>query len=186
MRVLIVSLSVILAALRPAHVAAGVTWSLGAHASLSRVSGDVEDSGTSATVGLGSSVLTYQPSLRLALGTDRHGHDVVFDSGLLVLDQGGSTLSLYVVSAGYQWAARPRWRTSPILGANVGLYHEGSDVASTSELLLGIGAGLRHVVGDNHGALRAEFRWERLTADHDTGRPKLTTIGARLGFDLWL
>jgi len=166
--------------------APALDWSLGAHLGAAVVSSDVEGSGNSSLVALSSNVLSYQPSLRVAVGTERHAHDLSFDTGLFVLDEGGVTLRLMVGMINYQWTARPRWGTSPFVNAGLGLYHEGSELRASTSGVQALGIGVRHVVRDEHGALRAEFRWERLGVDHDVGRPTLTTLGVRLGFDLWM
>ena len=179
-------LGIFLASLLPVASADGATWSLGAHLGAGVLSSDVEGSGNSSVVGLSSNVLTYQPSLRLAAGTPRHAHEIALDTGLLLLDEGGDPLRLLVGTLNYQWSMRSRWRTSPIASAGLGLYHEGTELRSTTSATFGLGVGVRHVVRDEHGALRAEFRWDYLRAAHETGRPNLTTLGVRLGFDLWM
>jgi hypothetical protein len=45
---------------------------------------------------------------------------------------------------------------------------------------------MRHAVHDGHGALRVEGRFEYLQSADKIGRPAFTTLGLRMGFDLWM
>ena len=79
-------------------------------------------------------------------------------------------------------------RVGNSLFANVGmgLYREGSATRHSTARSYGGGLGFRHVVRERHGALRAEVRADHLDSDAGSGRPSLTTLELRLGFDLWL
>ena len=164
--------------------AAAVSFSLGTQFGLASISGA---SGSNSTVvAWPASALTYQPGLRMACGNARHSRDVTLDSGLFLLDEAGSTLSLLVGTASYQHVVRPEWPWSPFANLGLGFYREYAATRTRVSSSYGGGVGVRHAVRDSHGALRAEVRYDHLRSDGGSGRPTLTTVGLRLGFDLWL
>ena len=164
--------------------AVAVSFSLGTQFGLASISGG---SGSSSTVvAWPASALTYQPGLRLACGNARHSRDVTLDSGLFLLDEEGSTLSLLVGTASYQHVVRPEWSWSPFANLGLGFYHEYAATRTRISSSYGGGIGVRHAVRDSHGALRAEVHYDHLRGDSASGRPRLITVGLRLGFDLWL
>jgi hypothetical protein len=166
--------------------AGAVSWSLGAQFGLASITSGAGSRGKSTVVAWPSSALTYEPGLRLACGSARHEYDVTLDTGLLLLDEAGSTISMFVGMASYQQVFRREWPWSPFANVGVGLYREEAATRTHSSLRFGTGAGVRHVVRDAHGALRAEVRYDELRGDRGSGRPRLHTVGLRLGFDLWL
>jgi hypothetical protein len=176
-----------LALLLPASSAAAPSWSLGTHFGLASIgSGAGSSAGSSTVVAWPTSALTYQPGLRLACGNARHSRDLTLDSGLFLLDEAGSTLSLFVGTASYQHVVRPKWLWSPFADVGLGFYREYAATRTHVSSSYGGGIGVRHAVRDSHGALRAEFRYDHLRDDSASGRPTLITVGLRLGFDLWL
>ena len=161
-------------------------WGVGAHLGLSSISTDLEESGSSTLLSWPSNPFGYQPALRLAVSDARHRDELQFDSGLFLLDESGSTLSLFASMFSLQhtfWSSRP---TAPFANVGLGWFREGGGERTSTKQSYGAGIGVRHVVKQNHGALRAEFRFDRLEPDALKGRRQLTTIGLRLGFDLWL
>jgi hypothetical protein len=68
----------------------------------------------------------------------------------------------------------------------LGLYREEAATRTHTSLRFGTGVGVRHAVRDDQGSLRAEVRYDELRGDRGSGRPRLHTVGLRLGFDLWL
>lgn len=163
----------------------GASFSIGSHFGFAWIHGNVEDTGSSTVFAIPSATLTYQPGLRISVSDLRRVHEVHVDSGALILDQAGSTISLISASLGYQLTFRPAWRNAPYLSLDVGLFREGSAVRVSTAPSLGAGVGVRRLVRD-HGALRCELRVDRLANDDAVGRPRLTTTGLRFGFDLWL
>lgn len=146
---------------------------------------EIRGSGTTAVLAWPSEGLTYQPGVRLGIGNARHRDEVLFDTGLLVIDEGGSTFSQFIANIAYQRAFRASQATSPIATLGIGIQREGGASESSISPMVGAGLGLRHVIHEDHGAVRAEFRVDYLASDDTFSRPALTSIGVRLGFDVW-
>ena len=178
-------LTLALAVLGPSDPAWALSWSLGSHLGLGHISSRMEGSGSSFVIAWPQSALTYQPGMRVAVGDSSHTHEVQIDSGLFWLDQAGSTYSLLDVSVGYQQCFGAG-KTVPFANLGLGLLSEAGAGVNSVSGSFGVGGGLRHVVRAGRGALRAEGRVDWLLRDATTGRPALTTVGLRLGFDLWL
>lgn len=159
-------------------------WSLGTNLGAGVVHAGAT-SGTNAVLALPSNALTYQPAFRIGFGNDLHTHDAFVDAGALVIDEAGSTLSLIVGSLNYQYVFT-RSLAAPFANVGVGFMREGGAVRATTRPTYSGGLGVRRMTRDGHGALRAEARVDHLKGDGSYGRPDLTTIGVRLGFDLWL
>lgn len=168
------------------QVANSASWSIGSHMGLSTIRSERPGSGTSAVVAWPSSALTYQPGLRIALGSEVRHHELLVDTGLFFIDQAGSTLSLFTLTTSYQHTFSPRSGTAVFANLGGGLFREGGAAVSSTSSTFGAGLGVRHVVGDSHGAIRAELRVDRLHSADAFGRPALNLVGLRLGFDLWL
>jgi predicted alpha/beta superfamily hydrolase len=115
----------------------------------------------------------------------RPPEEIQLDTGFFWLNQAGSRYSLLNVATAYQQCLGAR-STTPHAHLGVGLLSEGSAARSSISGSFGIGVGLRHVVGERHGAVRVEGRVDWLLRDTTTDRPPLTNPGLRLGFDLWL
>ena len=160
-------------------------WSLGASTGAG-ITRSGAHSGTSTSLGLPSSALTYQPGLRLGYGSERRVHEVTLDAGALVIGEEGSTVSLIVATLGYQHAFGRSETSNPIASLGFGFLREGSALQAGSNATFGAGVGWRRVLRDQRGDLRAELRYDFLKGGGPFGRPDLTGIGLRLGFDLWL
>jgi hypothetical protein len=169
-----------------ASSAAALSWSLGTQFGLASISSGAGSRTSSTVVAWPASALTYQPGLRLACGNVRHSRDVTLDSGLFLLDEAGSTISQFVGEASYQHVLRPDWFWAPFGNLGLGFYREYAATRTHASTSYGAGIGVRHALRDSHGVLRAEIRYDYLLDDSDSGRPALTTVGLRLGFDLWL
>lgn len=161
------------------------SWSLGAQLGAVTIRGD-EGTGTTTVIALPLNSLSYQPGLRLAFGDARHGRDVCLEGGLLVIDEAGTVLSIVIGSLGYQHVFLQRSNSSPFASAWVGMVGEGGEGQYGNSISYGAGLGWRRVIRDQHGALRIEARYDYLRSGGAFERPKLTTLGLRLGFDLWL
>jgi len=179
--VAMVTVGTLLAA--PAHAA---SWSLGTHLGFSTLKPELSHGGSSSVLSWPASTFAYQPGIRIGFGDSRHAHEVQLDSGLFSIDEAGSTLTLFTASLGYQHAFAAQRSTSPFAAAGLGLYREGGAALTSTALTFGGGLGVRHVVGGDHGDLRAELRVDRMHHDDTLGRPAINTVSVRLGFDLWL
>jgi len=133
-----------------------------------------------------ASSLAYQPGLRLGFSDSSRSQELFLDSGMFLLDEAGSSLSLFVSSLGYQRAFRFHRSIAAIANATCGLYREGGGPTTSTALNYGAGFGIRYGIHDGHGVLRAELRADHLEQDESVSRPALTSIGLRFGFDLWL
>ena len=174
-----------LAFLLGASPCVAASWSFGTQLDIAYIS-SADKKGTSTVVAFPSNALTYEPGLRVALGNDRHTNDVMLDSGWFLLDEAGSTLSLFVAMANVQHVFRPEWNWSPFANAGAGVYREDAATVTHTSGRYGAGIGVRHVVHEDHGALRFEARYDHLNENRESGRPTLATWGLRFGFDLWL
>jgi hypothetical protein len=161
-----------------ASPAAAASWSLGTQLGLAYISSGAAGEGTTTVVAWPANALTYEPGLRLAVGNDHHTRDLLLDTGWLKLDEAGSTLSMFVATASYQHVFRPGWNWSPFANAGAGAYREDAATVTRTSGRWGGGICVRHVVHEDHGALRFEARYDRLNANRDSGRPELN--------DLWL
>lgn len=168
----------------PAYAAAG-NWSLGAQMSATSLRSGGGD-GTSGVLALPANALSYQPGFKVGCGNARHAREATFDCGALVIDESGSVVTLAVGSLGYQHVFRPGSPGSPFADVGLGFLREGGTARNSTSLSAGAGLGLRRVVQDERGALRIEARYDFLRGGGPFGRPNLTMVGLRLGFDLWL
>jgi hypothetical protein len=160
-------------------------WSLGASMSTGTTRSGAH-SGTSTAFALPSNALTYQPGFRLGYGSKGRTHEVTLDGGALVIGEEGSTVSLVVGSLGYQHAFGSSKVSNAFANVGLGFLREGSALGAGANATYGTGIGWRRVLRDGRGDLRAELRYDYLRGGGPFGRPNLTTIGLRLGFDLWL
>jgi hypothetical protein len=126
------------------------------------------------------------PGLRVGFGDSRHANEILLDSGLFLLDEAGFTLSLFSASASYQHAFASSRPLAPFTNVGMGLFREGGSMRASTSVSFGGGVGLRRIIRDRRGTIRAEMRADYLQRDPTFGRPPLTSIGLRLGFDLWL
>jgi hypothetical protein len=172
----------ILIATSPAYA---LSWSLGSHLGLAHINSRVEGSGSSFVIGWPQSAFTYQPGVRVAYGDSSRTNELQLDTGFFWLNQAGSAYSLFNLATSYQRCLRPG-PTSPFVNLGVGLLSEGSAGRSSISGSIGVGLGVRRAVRERHGAVRAEARADWLLRDTTTDRPPLTSLGLRLGFDLWL
>ena len=163
----------------------GATWSIGSHLGLGRLKG-LKGGGASTVLAWPSNALGYQPALRIGFGDSRRAHELQLDSGVFLVDEGGSTFSAFSGSAGYQFTVFSSWTNAPFANLGLGFFREGGAAHSTLSTSWGAGIGMRHLVHDRHGALRFEGRVDHLQSAEKIGRPGITTVGVRLGFDLWL
>ena len=166
--------------------ATAAAWGVGSSLALSSVWSDVHGSGSSTILAIPSNSLTYQPGFRVAFADESHAHEVTLDSGVMVIDEAGSTLSLVVAQVSYQHVFAAAHPTAPMANVGLGFYREGGAAQASTSTSFGAGIGVRHRIHDGHGDVRAELRADYLRDDETFSRPALTSVGLRLGFDLWL
>ena len=169
-----------------ASTAAAATWSLGTHLELAVLRSDVRNSGSNSIVALPASAFAYQPALRVGFANVRHTEELSLDSGLFLVDEAGSTLSMLVATANVQHTFGSERASAPFVSLGLGAFREGGAARTSTVTTFGGGVGLRRCVHGDHGALRAELRADYLHHAVELGRPNLVTYGLRLGFDLWL
>ena len=93
---------------------------------------------------------------------------------------------MFVASMNIQHTFSAARTNAAFANAGIGMFREGGAARSSLAASYGAGVGMRHRVHEDHGAIRAEVRGDYLNRSAEFGRPALTTIGLRLGFDLWL
>ena len=160
-------------------------WSIGANMSAGTTQSGAH-SGTSTALGLPSNALTYQPGFRIGYGNSRRTHEFDLDGGALVIGEEGSTVSLIVGSLGYQHAFGRSPTSTPFANVGLGFLREGSALKAGTNATFGAGVGWRRVLRQERGDIRAEIRYDYLKGGGPFGRPDLTTVALKLGFDLWL
>ena len=165
--------------------AGALTWSLGTNLGLFSIHGS-PSAGNSTVVAWPSNATVYEPAFRLACSDSRHAHEITLDSGLLLLDEAGATVTQTIALASIQEVFLPDWTLSPFTNLGIGPYRETSAERTHASTAWGLGAGVRHAIRRGHGAIRGELRYDHLASDHGSGRPALDSFGLRLGFDLWL
>jgi len=165
---------------------AAAEWSLGSHLELATLQSDVRGSGSSTLVTWPSNTFGYQPGLRVAVGDTRHANELTLDSGLFAIDEAGSSLTLFSAFAAWQHAFRAANANAPFANIGMGLYREGGAAYAATAASYGAGIGMRHRIHDGRGDVRAEVRVDHLRGVKRLDRPELTSIGLRLGFDLWI
>src|SRR5215467_4218901 len=111
-------LILLLAVIISPEVAFAQSWSVGSNLGMSTIQSVENGTGSTTVLARPSNTLTYQPALRVGVGDERHGHEANLDSGLLMLDEAGSTVSLLLVMLSYEYCYRSSGSTSPF--ANVG------------------------------------------------------------------
>ena len=94
----------------------------------------------------------------------------------------GAGTSLHVVSCTLNYAFAFKTGSSPYVTAGLGFANLGSDGASETITLLGVGLGGRHRLGHDHGAIRVEARYDRAKPEQPSD--PVNVVGVRVGFDL--
>ncbi|TMQ70009.1 MAG: hypothetical protein E6K81_13600 [Candidatus Eisenbacteria bacterium] len=166
--------------------ASGASWSVGSHFEISTIHSERPGSGSSTVVAWPANAFTYQPAFRIAVGNASHTGEVLLDSGCFFLDEAGSTLNLFVSTLSFQHTFLAGAATAAFANAGAGIFREGGAARSSTTATFGGGIGVRRIVGEKKGAVRAELRVDRLHSDNVVGRPALNVVGLRFGFDLWL
>ena len=138
------------------------------------------------------------PGLRFGFTREKPNHEVFLDTGLKYSStKNAKTNRAFTATANYQYNFSKGGSAAPYLTAGGGLELVGekdetdpdnvSDVSAISGVFGG-GVGVRHKMGNGHGTLRAEVRFDRLTegADQDQVIIREANIfSIKFGFDLW-
>jgi hypothetical protein len=129
-----------------------------------------------------SNVLELLPAFRFGAAFGRsEEHEIFAKTGLVYESTNGGHFSVLSLTGNYQYAFPVQGSVSPYLTAGGGLVSV-SDRSSDTSALLGGGVGARFRVGDGHGALRLEGRYDHLS-EGDT-LDGAGVISFLFGFDL--
>ena len=130
-----------------------------------------------------------QPGLRVGYIFDEDQHELFLDSGLLLAD----LEQRFDLTGNYQYNLRPDEGWNPYATAGLGLLVNSIDIGNVdvnaTSFLIGAGLGSRWKVADDGGAIRIEFRFDKVTQGKD-GDVVVIDEGVvytvKFGFDLWL
>ena len=191
---------VILSCVLPTVAAAASTWTLGANVGLSILmasegGGDLTAFSLPAQNGpLSGGTLA---GLRIGFVAPDERHEFYLDWGLSHISGGGESLTGFIGTLNYQRnLGTGRGSTEPYLALGLGLTYQrehidnlffGSESISGTNPVFGGGIGVQHRVGNGHGALRGEIRYDRLVeGSGDLGLASANAVSFKLGFDLWM
>ena len=166
--------------------AAGLNWSLGA--SLGFESFMPSESGADDVNTFGWPLF----GLRVGFAGDNPKHEVYLLSAISHVSSGGTTLRSWAMTGNYQYNFATGGAIQPYLTAGLGLqgfgFKDSDGDESATSFLFGGGFGVRHKMGNGHGVLRGEVRYDH-NSEGTQGNavliPEGGTVGVRLGFDLW-
>ena len=182
----------VLAVLMPA-TAHAANWGLGANLGLQAFqTEDVED----------FSVISWPatdllPGLRVNFAGENSPHEFHIDTQLILSSGGSESSRDFIAQFGYMFVFPSSTNLSTYLTGAAGAVFSGLDIsdpvlgdinASTASATFGGGIGLRHRMGNGHGTVRAEVRYDRYTKGEDQGFilvPEGNAFALKLGFDLW-
>ena len=176
------------AAAHTAEAAEAGTWTLGMNMGL-----DIVRAGGTAT---SFSVGSFAPGLRVGYAPPSGVFDVFVETSFDITHVTGSTTHDVLATANVQYNFSPNAVVTPYVTAGGGFRNGAALVPvydpSTGNIIgfttgtatdgtLGGGFGVRRKVGDGHGAIRAEARYDRLGFSGGAN-----DFGLKLGFDLWI
>lgn len=179
--------TLLLVAASPAHA---FNWGLGLDLGYSSIDPDEGESiSVSGWPGFGVYVA---PGMRVSFAPEGNSpHMVYLDTSLLMISVSGDDQSYTTFIGNYQYNWPVGGNTGPYLTAGAGAFlyriSGGGDVNATSAIFGG-GVGVRHKMGNGHGTVRAEVRYDKLSKGEDSGTtviPESGVFAVRLGFDLW-
>ena len=138
------------------------------------------------------------PGLRVGFTGANPQHEFYFDTGLFMSStKDGISTSDFSASANYQYNFGSSGSVAPYFTVGAGLLFDrfkndtppppSVELSATSGIFGG-GLGIRHKMGNGHGTLRAEVRYDRITEGKDQNIPIIiesNIVGFKLGFDLW-
>lgn len=165
-------------------------WSLGSNLGFSYAKPKGEDHVTSIGVPSGAGLFpVVQPGLRIGFKGEESALEGYFDTGFALVHTDGGTAHAVAATANFQDSFRPENDTSMYLTAGLGLVNADDSFRSATSFMFGGGLGLWHRVGHDHGRVRAEAHYDRVTKGDDNGSvviDEADVISLKLGFDLWM
>ena len=136
----------------------------------------------------GPIVPSFQPGLRFGVPVGAGENEGYFDLGLSVLGTsgGGGTSTGYQVTANLQHNFKTNGAAWPYVNLGGGVMGQSFSAGeSMSNPILGGGIGVLEHVGNGHGAVRAEVRYDYVFKDPQ-GFEGGALLGIKLGFDLYM
>lgn len=149
--------------------------------------GTGSDAVTSIGVPSGGGLLfgSLQPGMRFGYVGPSGRFDVYLDVALNYARSERSSFHTFLGGLNLQYNFLPEAVATPYVTAGGGFLKVGGDfIGGETDPMLGLGLGVRRMVSEGHGALRAEARYDRLLGG-DTSID-LNSFALKLGFDLWI
>jgi hypothetical protein len=139
---------------------------------------------------------TLMPGIRVGFTGENPQHEFYLDTGLMLLSAEDFSSRSFVTTGNYQYNFASQSSNNFYLTGGGGFAVEGSTIdtpvgeieESATSFLWGGGVGIRHKMGNGHGTLRAEVRYDMIGEGEDDGIsviPESSVFGIKLGFDLW-
>lgn len=171
--------------------ASALHWSLGANLGAQFVN---PDPGEDFSVFSWPNVL--MPGIRVGFTGENPQHEFYVDTGLLLVSSDDASSRSFTTTGNYQYNFASQSSNNFYLTGGAGFIVEGSEVStpvgdiesSATSFMYGAGVGIRHKMGNGHGTLRAEVRYDMAGEGEDDGVtviPESSAFGIKLGFDLW-
>lgn len=166
--------------------ASAMNWSIGANLGAQFVSPDTSESATDFSWPLGG--------LRIGFTGANPMHEFYLDTELGLFSQGDFSASSILFMGNYQYNFASQGSTAPFVTVGVGIDNESIDFGGPSgkisamQTIFGGGVGMRHKMGNGHGTLRGEVRYDMVGEGKDNDvvvLEKASVVSVRLGFDLW-
>lgn len=168
-----------------------LNWSLGSNLGFSSL--DMKNASNNLNVfAWPSNSYLFSPGLRVGFMGDNPMHEFYLNTGMFLVSQGSSSIHYLQGTVNYQFNMPVQGSTGPYLTGGAGFDLVGSKYSGGSEsatsAVFGGGLGVRHKMGNGHGVLRAEVRYDHMVEGKDSGNiiiPETNNLGVVLGFDLW-
>jgi hypothetical protein len=165
-------------------------WSLGTNLGLAYMKPKGADHVTAVGIPSGSGLIPFvQPGLRIGFKGEESALEGYFDTGFALVHTDAGTSHAVSGTANFQDSFRPENDTSLYLTAGAGVVNADVISESATSFLFGGGLGLWHKVENDHGRVRMEVRYDRLTKGEDSGFTVIDEadiVSLKLGFDLWM
>ena len=179
-RFLVVAL---LVAAWPVAAAAGM-WSIGPNFG---VSVNTNQNASVTVLAWPGDALGFQPGLRIGYLERSSPLEFYVDTGFLMETESGSSFRILQASGNFQHRLSGRSLSGPYLNAGLGFWMIDDDGGKSGTVpSVGVGLGARGVLRHGHGAFRGEFRLDHFFEDQGAGVDAFTSLGFKLGFDLWM
>ncbi|TMQ70770.1 MAG: hypothetical protein E6K81_11845 [Candidatus Eisenbacteria bacterium] len=170
------------ATLQATTAQAAGTWTLGSNFGLGVISSGGESVTTFGVPNGGGLFLgSVQPGMRIGFIVPSGEYDVYLDTGLNVVSGSNETIHSLITTFNGQYNFSSGLDTTPFVTGGIGFARIGGGGGSDTEALLGGGFGVRRKIGGDHGAFRAEIRYDRLRLSDGAN-----CFGIKLGVDVWV